>query len=621
MIKHLLLIVLLGLTHVVWGQLNGGNITGRPDSISPQTDSIIRRPPLRHFYTTYDQLSRQRLFADTSLQSEYEVVDPSNNSQKNHIHLGYIGSSSSSLEYNFRPSLGFNYGFTQYDLYKTTKDSFRVYRANRTIADLAFYQINGNQNNFIAKADYSQKFSEGIQLDLNYKRYNFEHAYKNADNQSTSLGILFSYESPKKRWKSSILYLANRNNEAYNGGIINYASILAPNGLFRSTIPVHLSEAQNRHSEQLIEWKWSSPIRSDRLNLHYTTNYKWNNYLYYDKKTSSSSDTLVYGSYLNDDRGIRFEVGGRSWQNRLRFDADLLDNLSLNLGVNQESFWIDNSVRTDFRNDVNVFVASHFSPFRNLNFEGNANYGLGENNGNYHLGIAGELGINAWVSLQAELKSFRAESSLIAREVLVNFDEIYSFNWNKILGNTINVKLASKKLGLSLFWKQHIHENLIFWNSKGLPDQYTDTYFHHSMGISTRHKLWKFGLENSLTYQSYNKNLFHLPEWFSTHKFYFESPMFRRNLLLNMGVKARIIPEYNIPGFTPIVGQFSQNGMDESFFPEISGYITGKVKSFRIVFQYDNIFYWFTNNVNSNVAYAPMLDANLRFGIRWLLLD
>jgi hypothetical protein len=98
--------------------------------------------------------------------------------------------------------------------------------------------------------------------------------------------------------------------------------------------------------------------------------------------------------------------------------------------------------------------------------------------------------------------------------------------------------------------------------------------------------------------------------------------MFKKALELNIGVEARVIPEYTGVGFSPLHGQFfSTDNAIMRFFPDVDGFIMAKVSTFRIYFMMENAGNLFSKIYNFDVMDYPKFDPSFRFGIGWGFQD
>lgn len=603
------------------GQVGDPRFSGRPTDIPEQSDSIISRQALKHYYLEADDLSALIMYKDTSLDNGYMFVDPARRQSEEYIHLGYQGSSASPLSFISPTFKGYHIGFHQYDIYKQDQSKFRFYQTNRTLADLAFYQISGNQNNFIAKADYGQQFKDDISVSLNFKRYNFEGAYRGSTNQSTSFGLGLLYNSKKSAYKGYLALFSSANNETVNGGINEYSDLSAQFSTIRSAIAVQLDNTKTRHSDRSIKLHLERLLVGNSTKAYLDSEYKWRDYFYSDVGPLDANDSTQYVDYVVDNRGIRFQLKDRTFSNGLYLDATLFKKLTLNAGIVHDYISIERDVNTSIRNDLSLMYEGIWQFNKAVGVNVNGHFGLGSNAGNFLINANTSLKWKDYIGIDLGWQSYLKEPSTLVSYLSLNSTEIYDNNLTKILGTQLYAKASIPYIGLFGSIRQDLVNNAIYFDQVAQPVQSNDLFSSTKFEVNTRHKFWKIGIENKGIYQVFSNNLYNLPSWYSTHNIYFESKLFKKVLLLRMGSNARIIPEYQPQKFNPLVGQFHQGDMGFALYPEWSVYIMGKIDKFRIVVEYENLGFWFTNRENFNIADYAYNDASLKFGVRWILLD
>lgn len=615
-----LVVSLIGSSSAI-SQVGDPRFNNVPTTQSQVSDTLEELPALKYLYSLSGAPEAIFEFSDTTLGNGFMFVDPSRRQSEEYLHLGYPGSSVSALSFSSVSERGFHMGYRQYDIYKQNIDSLRLYRANRTIADLSFYQLSGNQNNLNANADYSQNFKDDISMSVNFKRYNFESQYANLSNRSTSFGIGFTFDPESKPYSSYLAFLSNTNNESNNGGITDYNQLIGDFSTFRSNASVALQNAQNRHDEKTVRWFFNRDLLQENLSMSYDVSYNWGNYFYYDRGNLDASDSLVYKDYIKDDRGLRYLVTTSNFSNGLYIDASFSKFLNLNLGMVYDRIGIYDGLNEYNRNDISLVYKGEVLPNDKISIDVNGHLGLGSNAGNFLVDAATILNWGKYFVINAGWRSYLNEPSLVQSRVVLNNVSVYDNDYTKILGTQLRAFLSIPSIGISAAVTQDIENNTIYWDRDALPKQYDDVFTASKFTIATNHRIWKFGIVNKGIYQLFNDNLFNLPDWYTTHNLYFESPMFKRNLLLRIGTNARVIPSGLVQNFNPVVGQFYQGDYNPILYPEWGFYISGKISRFRIILEYENITNWFTDEVNFNIQDYPYNDSNLRFGVRWLLLD
>ena len=623
-VKYFLLSILILSTGVIQlAAQSDPRSSGRPSNfgIIVGTDSTqMPKPKLEYKYSTSGEFFTLRDFVDTTISNGFSYIDPARSENTSYLHLGYMGSSATPMELQNYVYRGFNTGHHQYDIYNLHKDSIRLYKVNRTIADLNFVSLSGSQSELVAKADYAQNFKNDITLNVNYKRYNFNHNYREALIRTTSFAVAFEYGSDTSRYRSFFAFLSNANNEIFNGGITSLESLDDPISVFRTNVPVNLESAVGRHYERTLRWYVNRKIYKNRFNAHFTMDYNWNYYFYNDAGKLDVNDSTVYKNLITDIRGIRMLTKTKILSPSAEIDFTYR-SLALKGGIVYDLIWI-NDGESNNRNDISILFKGVVSPLQYWQINLNGHFGIGSNAGNVLIAANSTFDLKKVGSIAVDWKNYVTETGLFDQRIRVNEQLALNKDFNKIIGSRLHGRLNIPIAGLSLDVTQDLITNALYWDKNSEPQQFDEVYSHTTFKGSSEIKLWKFGLVNSGVYQIPTTNLYHLPQWYSIHDVYIRTKLFRNNLDIKLGTNLRVIPDQReTQSFNPLVGRFYQSDQNIPFYPEWNAYVTAKIKTFRIVIEYDNLYNFNTLDENINIANFPLTDARFRIGIRWLLLD
>ena len=166
------------------------------------------------------------------------------------------------------------------------------------------------------------------------------------------------------------------------------------------------------------------------------------------------------------------------------------------------------------------------------------------------------------------------------------------------------------------------------YNNSVAVGQYDKNIQIVSAKLEQNFKLGVFHLDNEVTYQ-YTKddNIIPLPSWNFYHNFYVDVALSHKVLKLQMGVDLKYFTKYYAPEYSPIVGQYMNQGLNEADrvkiggFPFANAYMNFFLKRLRFYVTYTNLFEGSGNSMNFTVPHYAMNPSMLRFGLSWNFYD
>lgn len=567
-------------------------------------------------------------FSDTSL-INFHRYDPVRQRWDEYGNLGNAASANRPLLYRQNNYTGFNTGFEQYQIYKYSLDSFRFYRINRPISDLFFSPVGGQQN-FIVKADFAAPFSNGWTANINYQRFNQVGFYSNQANKTTNFGFGLQYSKPEKGREMFILYLSNVNQENQNGGITTDTLFNAPFFNNRLNIPVRLMDAVTRHDEKSLSvvnyFSLLSPttdeikgLRASTTSLMHRFDYQSGYYKYTDKDVSA--DSIFYGNFIVDPRGIRYILRTDKISNTFLLDVAIGAIKDFKVGISHDFIMVNDEASKEIRNDITLVAGGDISLIKNLKVKTNAVIGIGANAGNFD--IDGKINFSAkdWIEVSGGIKFFRSEPGLVFRSLMLNKTAIYSNEFANPFGTAFYSNIYSKKTKTGLGIRHSLVNNFLFWDEKALPSQIAGLFSASSIELRQDFDIRTFHLENYIYFQRFSNDILGLPARYSRHNLYWEAKLFKKVLELRIGSEASFIPEFLSNQFFPLTGVFYADQTTLPYRPLIDGYVTGKISKFRFFIRLENLTDFFNSKPAYYTPYYPIFDYKLRLGVRWQLLD
>ncbi len=577
------------------------------------------------YYYFLDDVDENHIVSDTSL-NDFHIYDPIRLATPEWVNTGNGGSVSYPLSYIYDHTTRFDHGFHSYKLYNHTLDNYKFYRAEKSYSDLFFSPLAG-QENFIARAKYAQPFKDNINLSVDYQRLLYNGFYQNQMTKTTNFGASLSYDSQEGKFGFILTHLSNVNEEEFNGGITSegLSGTLVDN---RDNVDVNLSEAMGRNQEKILDLKSYYDLTSDSsvwdfkvlFNLSNNTGY----FKFYDENVSidNSGDNLIYGDYIDDIRGIR-----RYWN---------VDHFSISPGVElkkSDEFLLKGLI--EYRNnqfslegmsgsqkDVTLKSSIKFKLKEAIKIKGKLELGLADNAGNFFL--EGNLFAKWSTNLSANgyLSFFRRSPSLIQTTGIFNYQSYYNNDFDNTFGNILGFQLKLKKLKTLLGVEQSSIKNPIYWNTEREATQFDDIFLATKVFLTQSLSLYKFGLDIHATYQTFNNNIFNLPDFFGKINFYYGNLLFNNILDLRVGIETRLIDTHQTNSYMPLLGQFHNTERELESYPLTDFYITAQVSEFRFFIRIEHINSYFnSNDVYFILPDYPYIDGSIRLGVRWTLYD
>lgn len=601
----------------------GNNNNARNDSISNSLDSLL--PPFEYRYFYLNDFTNIIINSDTTLNNEFKESEPTRRKTFYDLNTGNAGSASTASVFNYLPKAGFHSGYDQYSVYNLSLDRFKFYDSERTLADLRFAFIFGSQNNFIVGADFGQKYKSGVSLSLNYNRVSQLGTYASQETKSTAFGLALRYETLKQTLNFFTGVLSNTNNEAHNGGVTDLDAILtAP---FKSNVPVYLTEARTRfdykdiffQSRYNLDGK-TSQSSSLALGYHFQYHYGYNRFS--DVEVSSSLDSSFYRKFRIEGRGLRNNNNISILTNEFYLFSKLSwTNAKVSLVYDKIN--VEQDSKQSSINDVSLKFNGIINFKSKLNINAKAVLGLGNNAGTFTVDGGTEIKLGKFINLTGDVSFFRSQVAWKYSLLRLNDFDFYNNNFEKPVGSTIAAGIHFNPINLNVKVGQSLINNYLYFDSLSQPKQFGNIFSHNYISISHKLKFWKIGFENDILIQNFNEDLLALPTQMIRSNLYFESLIFKKNLLLRIGAELRYLPKFETPVFNPVLGNYYR-GRDISKDDFLLGdiYILGQVAGkFRIFVKIENANAMFVQKINYMAYRSPQFGNYLRLGFRWLLLD
>jgi Putative porin len=230
-----------------YSQKYGGTQKTSSDSL-PSTQDL--EPDTFNFHFFYPNNPHAEFpYQDTTL-AYFQNHDPARQQAWDYGTLGNLGAAHFPYVYQPVQRGGFQVGFRQFDLYKTTYDDFAFYRLRKSFTRLYFTQGKTQQDTY-TQAIFSRNFTKGINISLDFKRINHLGQFQSQQAENTTFNVGLWYKSPSQRYDIFLSYISNVAYQQENGSI-DISRVNDTNRKRAISLPVKLSSdvANTAHTER-----------------------------------------------------------------------------------------------------------------------------------------------------------------------------------------------------------------------------------------------------------------------------------------------------------------------------------------------------------------------------------
>ncbi|MBK8566919.1 MAG: hypothetical protein IPN76_27230 [Saprospiraceae bacterium] len=685
-LRHILLAATLLVacaTHAQFGGGGGGlgNVAGRfgggGGGAMPGTQRLtLDTSDIYFFYA--DEPNYVFPFSDSLLGSLHQY-DPIRNQRFDFASLGNLGSAARLLFFQPTWRRGFDVGQHQFDLYQMTTADVRYYKITQAYTQAAFSQ-GTTQGDAQFNIRFSRNFANGLNFSIEHRRINNLGSYdfQRAQNSATAAGMWIHPKSGS--YDGYLSFVSNAIEQQNNGGA---GEDLSDEVIPAYQVDIQLGTANSRNANRELAYtqyfylkggqrtangqrptvsgqrpanlpvdsiQQQSPLDTTaahgppstigrRFTLYHQIALRNESYKYAD----AAPDTAYYGDFLVDKRGIRHYLEVKKLENTFKLQtfklrqqtptdtsqsSRALPNESdlLEVGLVHSAYFLElEPVDTGAINNVFLTGRLNFSLGERLRLRSYAHLGIGANAGDFRL--SGELFLNLKKigALRLEAVNQLYSPSLLSQRFYVTQQEI----WKNSFGRTLETSLAGEyslpQIRLSVGGQYHLLNNLIYFDSLGLPRQ-SGTFSIVQLTVQKDFKFGPFHLDNAAFLQQTTSDVLPLPQFYTKHSLYLEGKIFKKVMLTKIGVDARLIAPYQASGYNPLIGQFHlQDEQTLPFTPLLDVFLSFRVKTFRFFFKVENLltkplqtYYYQTANHPLPFGYQ---NGGMRMGISWRLVD
>lgn len=606
--------------------------TGAPTVQQNQEEEVPDTFPV-HFLFAGD-FTRIYAFMDTLLDNAFHQYDPVRRREYDYKNLGTPGSAHQSLVYAPRLRRGFDPGLHQYDLYLLDAGRVPFYRLERALTNIGFNR-GSEQTNGGFSVQFSRNFSKGLNVSLDYQRLTNTATnvlFPNQRGRVTALGAGFWLQGKNGRYQGFFAFADNKIEHDDNGGIVEEP---VREGAFftPSSASVNLRQAGTRHRHQEFlytqYYRLLGGARSDssgapgrQLLLSHQIGYRSSQYKFFDPQPAQ--DAAYYGAFQTDDRGIRHFLGHEKLENQIKLLAAREQDLEnggfpLELGLIHVWHKIRQEPLDSSLQEVFLRGSLALRPAGKILLRGEAFLGVLGSAGDYQVNASIFMPLGKGLLFQGNAVNQLYSPTLLQQQFFVTQQLVWRNNYSKTLETNLSGRLLFPRLKLELGGAYHLINNLIYFDTAGLPRQTGTPVSIGQFSVRNSLRLWKLFLDNQWVLQAVSEDVVRLPALFGKHSLYFQGMLFKV-MESRLGVDLRYASSYYSDQYFPLTGQFQLQDQEQVlFYPQVDVFFNMKVTKFRAFVKWENLTGSFLNDrLFYQVPGHPWPPASgLRLGFKW----
>ncbi len=204
----------------------------------------------------------------------------------------------------------------------------------------------------------------------------------------------------------------------------------------------------------------------------------------------------------------------------------------------------------------------------------------------------------------------------------------YSFIWdNDFLKTNISnwhVAMHTRKFknNFHFSFNQYLLANWVYYDKSMMPKQSSDVILMQQLEAQKLFKVWRFYFDNRIVYQKTNNDFIRLPELSAILRYYFETPMFKNRVTLQLGTDIFYNTAYYGNAYNPATRSFYiQDEVKIGNYPMINAFASIRLRKAVIYFVYEHINQDWVNKGFYYTVNSPLPLAGLRTGVRWRIFD
>jgi hypothetical protein len=590
--------------------------------------------PAINLYKIYT-LQQDSTYVDTtlSLKSEYKYnllrkdifgLLPFSNEGQTYNTLDFSYTTKSIM-----PSLGF------------TAKHFNYLQAN----DIKYYSVPTPLTDLYYKTVMEQGQSLDAFLTINTKRnLNFSIAYKglrslgkyvNYLSSSGNFRFTTSYFTKDKRYFLNAHFTGQDISNQENGGIVDVTQFESgnPNYTKRDGIDVYFSDATSLLKGNRFFIDHSFKLRKDNPNSlifrhQFNQEYKFFEFTQptvsarYGDSFSNHINNKTRYNHLYNKLGVAYKT--KSYGDLTFFVEDNNYNYFYDSVVYDASGNV--TVPNALSDRINTLGGNYSFSFDKITVKLQVSQAIS----NHDLSM---IDANATYQVNDKLHfalNYQKQTSLPNLNYTLYQSDYTQYNWyhdfKSEKTNQLTFITTSKWINFSVQYKV-LKDYLYFDNTTNdlasllvTPVQYDKTINYLSVKASKEIKFWKLALDNTVLYQNVDQSnpIVNVPQLTTRNTLYFTDYVFKKAMLLQMGVTANYFTKYYANDYNPLLGEFYvQNETKIGAFPLLDFFVNARIRQTRLFLKAEHFNSSMTGYNYYSAPNYPYRDFMIRFGLEW----
>ena len=232
-------------------------------------------------------------------------------------------------------------------------------------------------------------------------------------------------------------------------------------------------------------------------------------------------------------------------------------------------------------------------------------------------------------ALQFKL-NYQKQNSLPNLNYTLYQSDYLAYNWyhnfKSEKTNQLTLTANSKFINFSAQYKV-LTDYLYFDNTSNditsllvAPVQYDKTINYLSVKANKEIKFWKLALDNTVLYQNVDQSspIVNVPQLTTRNTLYFTDYVFKRAMLLQVGLTANYFTKYYANDYNPLLGEFYvQNETKIGAFPLLDFFVNARIRQTRLFLKAEHFNSAMTGYNYYSAPNYPYRDFMIRFGLEW----
>ncbi len=545
--------------------------------------------------------------------------------------------------------LGFDLGINQLSLWEQSKYTTTYYRSRAPFIEVSYFNGSKTEQNFFI--NLNQNITKGWNVGLRFERLNSPGFYQRQNSDNTNWLLYSSYQSKNEKYR--LVFSGARNNmlARQNGGLTTISQFTDNTESNRQLYDVNLLGANNvwrtryahvQQSFDLKRWSDTTAYKTDTVKLQTNTTLRLyhvfdlaNKALMYNDTSKLANtfypvynfDTLVTQDRTNNTI-IENRVGLKLLSERIGREARVFDAYA---GHQFIKYYTNTSGLPNLMlvNNTanNVYVGGNIKLplFKGFGLNGSATiflagYNIGDYEGRFSISKSSidTLGnTTARFDVGLMVKAYEP-TYLQSRYVSNNFS--WDNNFKKTFANTLFVNYTNQRLKVDASaWITDIRQ-YVYFNEQALPQQANEGVQVFALQVVKRFQVKKWHFDGYATGQfvASPSKLLPLPNMVLRTSIYYRNYVFKKALLLDIGLDVFYNTAYKAPNYMPATGQFYiQQTTSVGNYPYIDLFINAQIKKARIFLKIEHVNSGLFGQTYLQYPNHPMNDRAFKLGINW----